>query len=151
MLAGEEEAGKAAQDLVEYLDNLVTEQQRNPTDGLIGQLVRERVSDGDIGHDELVSIALVLLIAAHETTASTLAIGIINLLGHPEELAKLRADISLLPGAIEELLRYVATTDLVAVRIAKGDIEIAGHHIREGEPVLVSGTLANRDPQVHQR
>ncbi|MFE4968792.1 cytochrome P450 [Streptomyces sp. NPDC056660] len=151
MLGTEEESATAAQNLVDYIDGLVTEQIKSPTDGLLGQLVTERVLTGDIGHEELVSIALVLLIAAHETTSSSLALGIITLLEHPDQLARLHEDRDRLPGAVEELLRYIATTDLVATRIAKGDIEIAGHLIREGEGVLVSGTLANRDEKFHQR
>ncbi|GAA0952473.1 cytochrome P450 [Actinocorallia libanotica] len=151
MLGTEEESAKAAQDLVDYIDRLVADQVKNPTEGLLATLVRERVQTGDIGHDELVSIALVLLIAAHETTSSSLALGIITLLEHPDQLALLHADPSLLPGAIEELLRFIATTDLVATRVAKGDIDIAGHRIKEGEGVLVSGTLANRDGAVHTR
>ncbi|MCX4751615.1 cytochrome P450 [Kitasatospora sp. NBC_01287] len=151
MLGTEEESGGAAQDLVDYIDRLVTEQIKEPTDGLLGQLVRERVLTGDIGHAELVSIALVLLIAAHETTSSTLALGVITLLEHPEQLALLHEDPERVGTAVEELLRYIATTDLVATRIAKGDIELAGQTIRAGEGVLVSGTLANRDPRTHQR
>ncbi|WP_236792316.1 cytochrome P450 [Amycolatopsis sp. GM8] len=151
MLGDESESATAADSLVTYLDNLVTEQLSRPTDGLLGRLVTERVAEGDIGHDELVSIALVLLIAAHETTASSLALGIITLLEHPEQLAKLHADMSRLPRAVEELLRFIGTTDLVATRVAKGDIEIAGTLIRAGEPVLVSGVLANRDEANHQR
>ncbi|TLP54011.1 cytochrome P450 [Microbispora triticiradicis] len=151
MLGTEEESATAAQELFDYIDRLVAEQIKNPSDGLLGTLVRERVVTGDIGHDELVSIALVLLIAAHETTSSSLALGVITLLEHPEQLALLHEDPDRLPGAVEELLRYIATTDLVATRVAKGDIEIAGHLIREGEGVLVSGTLANRDAAVHRR
>ncbi|WP_182877272.1 cytochrome P450 [Microbispora sp. H10670] len=151
MLGTEEESATAAQDLFDYIDRLVAEQIKNPSDGLLGTLVRERVVTGDIGHDELVSIALVLLIAAHETTSSSLALGVITLLEHPEQLALLHGEPDRLPGAVEELLRYIATTDLVATRVAKGDIEIAGHLIREGEGVLVSGTLANRDAAVHRR
>ncbi|MYS40003.1 cytochrome P450 [Streptomyces sp. SID8499] len=151
MLGTEEESATAAQNLVDYIDALVTEQIKSPTDGLLGRLVTERVLTGDIGHEELVSIALVLLIAAHETTSSSLALGVITLLEHPDQLAKLLEDRDRLPGAVEELLRFIATTDLVATRVAKGDIEIAGHLIREGEAVLVSGTLANRDAKFHER
>ncbi|MFI0479627.1 cytochrome P450 [Actinomadura sp. 9N215] len=151
MLGTEEESGRAAQDLVDYIDRLVTQKIKAPDDALLGTLVRERVATGDIGHAELVSIALVLLIAAHETTSSSLALGVITLLEHPRQLARLREDLDRLPGTVEELLRYIATTDLVATRVAKGDIEIAGHRIKAGEGVLVSGTLANRDPGVHER
>ncbi|MFE9427591.1 cytochrome P450 [Kitasatospora sp. NPDC006697] len=151
MLGTEEESGGAAQELVDYIDALVTAQIKEPTDGLLGTLVRERVLTGDIGHAELVSIALVLLIAAHETTSSSLALGVITLLEHPEQLSLLHQDPSRTGTAVEELLRFIATTDLVATRIAKGDIELAGQTIRAGEGVLVSGTLANRDPLTHQR
>jgi cytochrome P450 len=151
MLGSEEESATAGQNLVDYLDKMTQREIDHPTDGLIGTLVRERVQTGEMTHDDLVSIALVLLIAAHETTSSSLALGVITLLEHPGQYARLRADMSLLPKAIEEILRYVSTTDLVATRVAKGDIEIAGHHIKAGEGVLVSGTIANRDDSVHQR
>lgn len=151
MLGSEEDSTSAGQDLVDYLDKMTQREIDNPTDGLIGTLARERVQTGELTQDDLVAIALVLLIAAHETTSSTLALGMITLLEHSEQYARLRADMSLLPKAIEEILRYVSTTDLVAVRVAKGDIEIAGHHIKAGDGVLVSGTIANRDEVVHQR
>jgi len=151
MLGSEEDSTSAGQDLVDYLDKMTRREIDNPTEGLIGTLARERVQTGELTQDDLVAIALVLLIAAHETTSSTLALGMITLLEHPEQYARLRADMSLLPKAIEEIVRYVSTTDLVAVRVAKGDIEIAGHHIEAGEGVLVSGTIANRDGAVHQR
>ncbi|PPK71419.1 cytochrome P450 [Actinokineospora auranticolor] len=149
MLGTEEDSVAGGQALVDYLDRLTHDQIANPTDGLLGTLVRERVQTGEMNHDELVSIALVLLIAAHETTSSSLALGLITLLEHPDQWARLQADISGLPRAIEEILRYVATTDLVATRVAKGDIEIGGHTIKAGEGVLVSGTIANRDEANH--
>jgi cytochrome P450 len=151
MLGSEEESTTSAQALADYLDGFTASQMARPGDGLLGTLVRERTSTGQMSHEELVSIALVLLIAAHETTTSSLALGIITLLEHPEQFARLTSDLSRLPRAIEEMLRFVATTDLVAVRVAKGDIEIGGHLIREGDGVLVSGTLANRDSSLHDR
>ncbi|WP_151772616.1 cytochrome P450 [Streptomyces abyssomicinicus] len=146
------EAGPSQQaggELAAYLDRLVTRLRTEPGDGVLGRLASQEVEEGRLPHDELVQIALVLLVAGHETTASMIALGTIALLEHPERLAELRADPDVLPGVVEELLRLLAVTDLAGSRVAVEDIAIAGHTIRAGDGVLVSGTLANRDPDVH--
>ncbi|MFD8026713.1 cytochrome P450 [Streptomyces lavendulae] len=145
-----EESQKAGGELVGYLDRLATLRRTEPGPGLIGLLARDEVGAGRLSHADLVQMALVILVAGHETSASTIALGTITLLDHPELLARMRADPAGVPAAVEEILRCVAVTDLAGVRVATEDIPVAGEVIRAGEGVLLSATMANRDPRVHE-
>src|SRR5207248_11166707 len=91
-------------------------------------------------------MAFLLLLAGHETTANMLALGTFALLEHPGQLAELRADLELLPDAVEELMRYLSVVD-VLYRYATEDIELGGETIGKGSTVVVSLLSANRDPQ----
>jgi pentalenic acid synthase len=142
---------KAARlELNEYLDGLITQLQAEPRPGLLNSLVAKQLANGEIDREELVASALLLLVAGHETTASMTSLGVITLLEHPDQLAALRADPSLVPGAVEELLRVLAIADLAGSRIATADIEIDGQVIRAGDGVIVPNSIANRDGSVFE-
>ncbi|GAA0377202.1 cytochrome P450 [Streptomyces blastmyceticus] len=138
----------ARQDLERYMDGLITELQTRPGPGLLGSLVAEQLANGEIDREGLIANALLLLVAGHETTASMTSFGVITLLEHPDQLAALRADPGLAPGAVEELLRYLAIADLAGSRVATADIEIDGQLIRAGDGVIVTNSIANRDGSV---
>jgi cytochrome P450 len=89
-----------------------------------------------------------LLRAGHDTTANMISLGTLVLLQHPAELAALRADLSLINGAVEELLRYLSPVQFVPRRVALEDVEIDGVLIRKGEGVFALTPAANRDPTV---
>jgi pentalenic acid synthase len=135
----------ARDDLNAYLDGLISKLEREPGPGLIGSLVAEQLANGEIDREELVSTSVLLLVAGHETTASMTSLSVITLLEHPEQLAALRADPTLVPGAVEELLRYLAIADIAGGRVATADIEIDGQLVRAGEGVIVTNSIANRD------
>ncbi|MFE7663935.1 cytochrome P450 [Streptomyces celluloflavus] len=138
----------ARDDFEEYMDGLITKLQAEPGSGLLGSLVAEQLANGEIEREELISTALLLLVAGHETTASMTSLSVITLLEHPDQHAMLRADPALVPGAVEELLRYLAIADLAGGRIATADIEIDGQLIRAGEGVIITNSIANRDGSV---
>jgi cytochrome P450 len=138
----------ARDDLANYLDDLVTKLQARPGPGLLSSLIADQLANGEIDREELVSTAMLLLVAGHETTASMTSLSVITLLEHPDQHAALRADPSLVPGAVEELLRYLAIADIAGGRIATADIEIDGQLIRAGEGVIVTNSIANRDGSV---
>jgi pentalenic acid synthase len=140
----------ARDDLTHYLEGLVTRLEAEPGPGLLGGLVTKQLADGEIDREELVVTALLLLVAGHETTASMTSLSVITLLEHPDQHAALRADPSLVPGAVEELLRYLAIGDIAGGRIAKADIEIDGQIIRAGDGVIVTNSIANRDGDVFE-
>ncbi|MET9359571.1 cytochrome P450 [Streptomyces sp. NPDC006632] len=138
----------ARDDFERYLDGLITKMQSEPGTGLLNKLVAHQLADGEIDRDELISTALLLLVAGHETTASMTSLSVITLLEHPDQHAALRADPSLVPGAVEELLRVLAIADIAGGRFATADIEIDGQLIRAGEGVIVTNSIANRDSSV---
>jgi pentalenic acid synthase len=144
----------ARDDLDRYLGGLITKLEAEPGggagQGMLGSLVAEQLANGEIDREELVATALLLLVAGHETTASMTSLSVITLLEHPDQLAALRADPGLIPGAVEELLRYLAIADVAGGRLAKADIEIDGQLIRAGEGVIVTNSIANRDGAVFE-
>jgi pentalenic acid synthase len=129
-----------------YLGELIDRKQTGPGDGLLDDLVH--LGDGTPTRQELISLAVILLVAGHETTANMISLGTYTLLQHPERLAELRADPALLPTAVEELLRLLSIADGL-LRRATEDIEVDGTKIREGDGVLFSTSVINRDESVY--
>jgi pentalenic acid synthase len=132
-----EVTANAFAELTEYLAKLAA---NPPHEGVIARLA----STGELSTAEIATDALILLAAGHDTTASTIALGVITLLAHPEQLAAMRAG----QNVVEELLRYLSVVDGGVLRVALADIEVGGVTIRAGEGVLISTSLANRDPEV---
>ncbi|MEA5364449.1 cytochrome P450 [Amycolatopsis sp., V23-08] len=125
-----------------YLAELVTRKRAEPEDDILSDLAVQE----DLTIEELTGVAFLLLLAGHETTANMLSLGTFALLEHPEQRAELAADPGLLPGAVEELLRYLSVADIF-YRYATEDIELGGETIPEGSTVVVSLLAANRDPE----
>ncbi|MFV0132278.1 cytochrome P450 [Streptomyces sp. HMX87] len=131
-----------------YLGLLVDRKRREPGTGLLDDLVRRQSRDGTADRAGLVALAIILLVAGHETTANMISLGTYTLLRHPERLAELRADPRLLPGAVEELMRMLSIADGL-LRRATEDIEVDGHTIRAGEGVVFATSVINRDTAVY--
>jgi cytochrome P450 len=128
--------------LTSYLAELGTRKRAEPGEDILSDLARHE----DLTIEELTGIAFLLLLAGHETTANMLALGTFALLEHPGQLAELRADPELVPGAVEELMRYLSIADIF-YRYATEDIELGGETIHKGSTVVVSLLAANRDPE----
>lgn len=141
----------AFEQLAAYLDELIDEKRRAaPTDDLLGDLVNTRTEDGDrLSRDELRGMAFILLVAGHETTVNLITNGVHALLSHPGQLAALRSDMTLLDGAVEEVLRYEGPVETATYRYAAEPLEIGGQAIAEGEAVIVGLDAANRDAAHH--
>lgn len=139
-------AGWAA--LFGYLQELLAAKSHDPGDDLMSKLATERVATGEATAAEAAGLLVQLLIAGHETTASMLSLGVVALLSHSGQLAALRADEDLVPGAVEELLRYLTVVHIGMRRIATEDVEVGGVTVRAGEGVVVALQAANRDPAV---
>jgi pentalenic acid synthase len=139
-------ASQASRDLRDYLRELVRSAQREPHDGLIGRLAARHLPTGELTTDALINIGFLLLLAGYESPANTISLGVLTLLEHSEQLAALRADPSLLPGATEELLRFHSVQDWVSFdRAAADDLDIGGVRIRAGDRLTVLAASANRD------
>jgi cytochrome P450 len=125
-----------------YLSELVTRKRSSPDEDILSDLARHE----DLTIEELTGAAFLMLIAGHETTANMLSLGTFALLEHPAELASLAADPSLMPGAVEELLRYLSVADIF-FRYATEDLSLGDETIPKGSTVVVSLLAANRDPE----
>jgi cytochrome P450 len=107
----------------------------------------EVAEDGDrLSQPELVGMAMLLLIAGHETTVNLIGNGLLALLTHPEQLALVRERPDLLPSAVEEFLRWDSPVHSTPVRFAAEDVEYSGVTIPAGSVVTLSLAAANRDP-----
>ncbi|MFF1344266.1 cytochrome P450 [Streptomyces sp. NPDC058290] len=132
-----------------YLADLIEHKRTHRGDGLLDELVERRLETGETDIDELVSLAAILLIAGHETTANMISLGTFTLLRHPEQLAELRADPSLISVAVEELMRFLSIADGM-LRVATEDIEIGGVTVRADDGVIFSTSVINRDAAVFE-
>lgn len=135
----------ASEELSRFLAELVESKARRPGDDLLSRLMVERERRGELSRDDLIGMARLLLVAGHETTSMQIALGVAALLYHPEQLAALRDDPALIPGAIEELLRYLTIFHTGLPRVALSDAEIGGQRIGAGEGVMCYLPAANRD------
>jgi cytochrome P450 len=128
-----------------YLSALIETKRSQPDDALISALI-EDAADDRLTHEELVAMAMMLLIAGHETTINLIGNGLLALLTHPDQLDLLRRRPELLPSAIEEFLRWDSPVHSTPARFAAEDVEYAGVSIPAGSVVILSLAAANRDP-----
>ncbi|OLB34639.1 MAG: cytochrome P450, partial [Ktedonobacter sp. 13_2_20CM_53_11] len=115
---------------VQYIKTLLADKSAHPGSDLTSGLVQAEERGDSLNEAELISTIFLLIVAGHETTVNLIGNGMLALLEHPEQMRLLRADPSLLPSAIEELLRYTAPVSLSSPRWASEDIPMHGQVIR---------------------
>ncbi|MER6912311.1 cytochrome P450 [Streptomyces sp. NPDC000594] len=149
-LMGDDESVTALLELRDYLDRLITAKARQPASsdgGVLDTLVTGRLRTGELTHADVLDNAVLLLAAGHETSAAMTALSVLTLLQHPAARRELSEDPGLLPGAVEELLRYLNVADGLR-RSAAADIELDGHTIRAGDGLIFLLASGNRDESV---
>ncbi len=140
-----EETNTAMTQLYGYLAELVERRRAEPDGALISGLI-EVADEGDrLSQDELVAMAMLLLVAGHETTVNLIGNAVLALLTHPDQRALLRERPDLLAGAVEEVLRWDSPVHSTPARFAAEDVEYSGVTIPAGSVVLLSLASANRD------
>ncbi|MEW2395447.1 cytochrome P450 [Streptomyces sp. NPDC046862] len=145
--ASDEERRAAHATLFGYLLDLVARKEHEPGDDLLSRLINERVTTGELTREAVAMNGLILLIAGHETTANTIALGSLALMQNPDQLARIRDtdDPAVLARAVEELLRYLSVVNDNVVRQATEDVTVGGQLIRAGEGVFLDLPSGNRD------
>jgi cytochrome P450 len=138
---------EAAAEMWGYAHELATERRARPGDDLVSQLMAAEVDGERLTELQFDSFFLLLAVAGNETTRNLISGGMLCLLEHPAVRARLSADRGLLPGAVEELLRWV-TPIIHMRRTATCDVELRGQEIHEGEKVVLLYSSANRDEEV---
>jgi cytochrome P450 len=142
-----EERTVAAVAMAEFLTRLVADKSAHPGEDMLSAVVKASEDGDTLSAREATSMAFLLLVAGHETTVNLIGNGALALLRHPDQLALLRADPTLVPNAVEEFLRYDGPVNLATFRYTTEPVEIGGTTIPKGEVVLVSLVSANRDPE----
>jgi cytochrome P450 len=141
-------ADDAADTIVEYFTALVAERRKRPEDDLLSGLIAVHDEGDRLTEHELLSTLALLFLAGFETTTNLIGNGMHALLTHPDELAALRRDPSLLPGAVEELLRFDTPVQVVP-RVTAAPVELPdGTHVPADRHLLVLVGAANHDPRV---
>jgi cytochrome P450 len=149
---GEESAqqlqARAVREMLGYLGALLKERRARPADDLLSVLARAEQDGVPVPDEELLAFAVLLMIAGNETTRNATSGGLLAFLEHPGEWERLRRDPSLLPLAVEEILRWTSPVVHFA-RTATEDVELCGQKLRAGDALALFYASANRDEAVH--
>ena len=137
---------KSVVEMTAYFREAISQRRRHPREGLIQSLLTAEVDGDRLSEEEVIANCIVTMVGGQETTTNLIGNGLLALLRHPEELARLRADPSLTPSAVEELLRYESPSQHTA-RMAPSDRDLGGKTIRKRQAVIAVMGAANRDPE----
>ena len=142
-------ADEASKQLSDYFLTIIKSRQGEPRDDIMSRLVHAEEQGDTLTEAEMLNMLRLLLIAGNETTTNLIGNGMLALLRHPEQLQALRDDPSLIPAAVDELLRYDSPVQMTA-RCAVEDCDINGVSIRTGQDIILLGGSANRDPDAFE-
>ncbi len=135
----------ATEEFFDYIRRLIIEKRKHPGLDLVSSLVQAEENGDVLSEVELVSTIFLLIFAGHETTVNLIGNGTLALLQHPEQMHLLQNDPTLLPSAVEELLRYSTSVSFSIPRWASEDVSVGDKVIRKGEPVYIAFSAANTD------
>ncbi|HCA84131.1 MAG TPA: cytochrome P450 [Streptomyces sp.] len=137
----------ASHAIADYMTELVEAKRQTPDSSLLNDLVAARDGEDKLSEFELVSLAVLLLVAGHETTTNFIGNAALALLQHPDSLVRLRNDPDLLDSALDELLRFESPVGIATFRYSTEALTLGGTEIPPGVPVLIAPGAANRDPR----
>lgn len=137
---------KTVQDMTQYFRDTVRRMQEHPREGLVHSLMTAEVNGDRLTEEEVVANSIVTMVGGQETTTNLIGNGMLTLLRNADEMRRLQEDPSLIPSAVEEMLRYESPSQHTG-RIAPEDVELGGRLIRKGQAVMAVMAAANRDPE----
>jgi pimeloyl-[acyl-carrier protein] synthase len=137
---------RAVQDMTVYFRDTIRRMKDHPQEGLVHSLMTAEVNGDRLTEEEVVANSIVTMVGGLETTTNLIGNGILTLLRNPGELKRLREDPSLIPAAVEEMLRYESPSQHTG-RLAPQDVDLGGKKIRKGQAVMAVMAAANRDPE----
>ena len=139
-------AARSLGELTDYIHGIRPELVAHPRDDLLSALATVAEAGDRLDNDELVANSILLLGAGHETTTNLIGNGLLALIRHPDQMQQLKGNPSLIPNAVEELMRYDNPVHIVW-RYAAEDLEVGGNKIRQGQFINLMVGAANRDPE----
>src|SRR5438067_2250988 len=137
---------KCVEEMTVYFREAIRRMKTEPRDGLINSFMTAEVDGDGLTEDEIIANCIVTMVGGQETTTNLIGNGVLSLLRHPDQLQRLRQDTSLIPSAVEELLRYESPSQHTA-RLAPDDVVLGGKTIRKRQAVIAVMGAANRDPE----
>lgn len=137
---------QASQEMLDFAAELIASKRSDPGDDLISQLVADEQTGEKLTETELLRSVRLLITAGHETTANQITLGVLGLLRSREQWQRLIDEPELIPGAVEELLRWVSIFHISPMRVATADVELGGVRLTAGDGVIPCSAAANRDP-----
>jgi amino acid adenylation domain-containing protein len=137
---------RTVEEMTAYFQEAIREIKAHPREGLIHSLLTAEVDGDRLTEEEVIANAVVTMVGGQETTTNLIGNGLLTLLRNPEEMMRLRSDLSLIPSAVEEMLRYESPSQHTA-RLAPSDRELGGKQIRKRQAVIAVMAAANRDPE----
>jgi pimeloyl-[acyl-carrier protein] synthase len=133
-------------EMTEYFHSAIREIQQHPREGLIHSFLTAEAEGDRYTEEEIIANTIVTMVGGQETTTNLIGNGVLTLLRNPEQLLRLRADLSLIPSAVEEILRYEPPSQHTA-RLAPCDVELGGKKISKKQAVIAVMAAGNRDPE----
>src|SRR6202049_4920852 len=137
---------RSVENLCSYFRSAMREQHVHPREGLVQAMMGAEIEGARLTEEEVIANLIVTMVGGLETTTNLIGNGVLTLLRHPSELDRLRADSSLIPSAVEELLRYESPSQHTA-RLAPADVDLGGKFIRQRQAVIAVMGAGNRDPE----
>lgn len=137
---------KCVEEMTEYFREAIGKTKAEPRQGLINSFLTAEIDGDRLTEEEIIANCIVTMVGGQETTTNLIGNGVLSLIRNPDQLQKLREEISLVPSAVEELLRYESPSQQTA-RICPEDSELGGQLIRKGQAVIAVMAAGNRDPQ----
>jgi len=136
----------SALEMADYFRSAMREQRLHPRDGLVSSLMNAEIQGDRLSEEEVIANCIVTMVGGQETTTNLIGNGVLALLRNPEQLERLRCNLSLIPSAIEELLRYESPSQHTA-RLAPEDTILGGRRILKRQAVIAVMAAGNRDPE----
>jgi len=137
---------KSVKEMTAYFRSAVSEQRIHPRGGLVSSLMSAEIQGDRLTEEEVIANCIVTMVGGQETTTNLIGNGVLSLLRNPDQLEKLRNDLSLIPSAVEELLRYESPSQHTA-RLAPEDTILGGKRIQKRQAVIAVMAAGNRDPE----
>jgi pimeloyl-[acyl-carrier protein] synthase len=137
---------KSTEEMTKYFRSQLDEQKKAPREGLIQSLLTAEINGDRLTDEEIIANTIVTMVGGQETTTNLIGNGILTLLRNSEEKNRLMADYSLIPSAVEELLRYESPSQQTG-RIAREDVMIGGQEIKKGQAIIAVMASGNRDAE----
>jgi cytochrome P450 len=137
---------RSLQGMTDYFHAAIRDQRVQRREGLIHSLLTAEIDGDRLSTEEVVANCIITMVGGQETTTNLIGNGLLALLHNPQVMEEIRSDLSLIPSAVEELLRYEAPSQYTT-RLAPCDVELGGKTIRQGQATIAIMAAGNRDPE----